>query len=100
MDVEGEENTVEKNVDTSQENTDISTEKVQVQPKIFPDFQTKPKLLSTTDFGPHFTKGCKWSPDGLCILVCSDDHSLRIFDLPPEKSINQVDDINHENGKI
>ena len=99
MDVEGEENTVEKNVDTSQENTDICTEKVQMQ-KIIPDFQTKPKLLSTTDFGPQFTKGCKWSPDGLCILVCSDDHSLRIFDLPPEKSINQVDDINHENGKI
>merc|ERR1712223_1888824 len=50
---------------------------------------TKPRLLSTTDFGDFFTKGCKWSPDGLCILVCSDDHYLRIFDLPPEDKLNQ-----------
>ncbi|KAK7864408.1 hypothetical protein R5R35_000450 [Gryllus longicercus] len=31
-----------------------------------------------------FTKGCKWSPDGTCILTNSDDNLLRIFDLPRE----------------
>ncbi|XP_021939349.1 telomerase Cajal body protein 1 isoform X2 [Zootermopsis nevadensis] len=29
-------------------------------------------------------KGCKWSPDGTCILTNSDDNVLRVFDLPPE----------------
>ncbi|XP_069655878.1 telomerase Cajal body protein 1 isoform X1 [Haliaeetus albicilla] len=33
---------------------------------------------------PHnFLRGCKWAPDGSCILTCSDDNTLRIFDLPP-----------------
>ncbi|KAF4524760.1 hypothetical protein B566_EDAN016548 [Ephemera danica] len=42
------------------------------------------------DFNPReiedsmatFTKGCKWAPDGTCILTNSDDHMLRIFNLP------------------
>lgn len=29
-------------------------------------------------------KGCKWSPDGTCILTNSDDNMLRVFDLPPD----------------
>ena len=29
----------------------------------------------------NFLKGCKWSPDGTCILTNSDDSVLRIFDL-------------------
>ena len=41
---------------------------------------TQPKLVAETTFGSTFTRGCKWSPDGLCILLCNDDHSLRIFD--------------------
>ncbi|XP_052662537.1 LOW QUALITY PROTEIN: telomerase Cajal body protein 1, partial [Harpia harpyja] len=33
---------------------------------------------------PHnFLRGCKWAPDGSCVLTCSDDNTLRIFDLPP-----------------
>ena len=47
-------------------------------------FSQEPRLVAKTDF-TKFTKGCKWSPDGLCILTCSDDHCLRIFDLPPEQ---------------
>jgi len=31
-----------------------------------------------------FWKGCKWSPDGLCILTNSDDNALRIFNLPQD----------------
>ncbi|XP_065055991.1 telomerase Cajal body protein 1-like isoform X1 [Rhopilema esculentum] len=29
-----------------------------------------------------FLKGCKWSPDGLCILTNSNDNFLRIFNIP------------------
>ncbi|XP_068732065.1 telomerase Cajal body protein 1-like [Montipora capricornis] len=32
----------------------------------------------------NFLKGCKWSPDGSCILTNSDDNVLRIFNLPVE----------------
>lgn len=30
----------------------------------------------------NFLKGCKWAPDGSCVLTCSDDNVLRLFDLP------------------
>ena len=30
----------------------------------------------------NFLKGCKWSPDGLCLLTASDDNCLRLFNLP------------------
>eukprot|EP00850_Spirogloea_muscicola_P014046 SM000098S25126 [mRNA] locus=s98:339039:343820:- [translate_table: standard] len=29
----------------------------------------------------NFLKGVKWSPDGACFLTCSEDTSLRVFDL-------------------
>lgn len=29
--------------------------------------------------GNNFLKGIKWSPDGSCLLTCSDDNSLHIF---------------------
>ncbi|KAM4678327.1 telomerase Cajal body protein 1 [Discoglossus pictus] len=32
----------------------------------------------------NFLKGCKWAPDGSCILTNSDDNILRIYNLPPE----------------
>ena len=71
----------------------------QTQPKNV-DYTTKPKLLSTTDFGPYFTRGCKWSPDGLCILVCSDDHNLRIFDLPPNDKLEETKDQSDKLAKV
>ena len=38
------------------------------------------------DFGRmnNFTKGCKWAADGTCLMVCSDDQHLRLFNLPPQ----------------
>lgn len=36
----------------------------------------------SSEFSNNFTKGCKWSPDGLCVLTNSDDDRLRLFDLP------------------
>ncbi|XP_020290432.1 telomerase Cajal body protein 1 [Pseudomyrmex gracilis] len=48
-----------------------------------------PKLLYvvTKEYEPtnlceNFTKGCKWSPDGTCLLVPSEDFRLRIYELP------------------
>ncbi|CAO2643775.1 Telomerase Cajal body protein 1 [Lemmus lemmus] len=32
----------------------------------------------------NFLKGCKWAPDGSCILTNSSDNVLRIYNLPPE----------------
>ncbi|KAK3882195.1 hypothetical protein Pcinc_013414 [Petrolisthes cinctipes] len=30
----------------------------------------------------NYTKGCKWSPDGSCLLVASNDNKVRILNLP------------------
>lgn len=32
----------------------------------------------------NFLRGCKWSPDGSCILACSNDNRLNLFNLPQE----------------
>uniref|UniRef100_A0A8C4S4A9 Telomerase Cajal body protein 1 n=1 Tax=Erpetoichthys calabaricus TaxID=27687 RepID=A0A8C4S4A9_ERPCA len=53
------------------------------------DFITEPQLLTgswaeysgTTE---NFLKGCKWAPDGSCILTNSADNVLRLYNLPPE----------------
>ncbi|XP_049852929.1 telomerase Cajal body protein 1-like isoform X1 [Schistocerca gregaria] len=31
-----------------------------------------------------YTKGCKWAPDGTCVVTNSVDNVLRVYDLPPE----------------
>nr|CAG4640890.1 EOG090X06W9 [Eulimnadia texana] len=58
-----------------------------------------PRLIcgSWKEFGSRnrdcFTKGCKWSPDGTCLLSCGDDNSLRFFDLPRQLySTKRMDD--------
>ena len=63
--------------------TPIENDAIAVETKITFDF-TKPKLVAETNFDTTFTRGCKWSPDGLCILLCNDDHTLRIFDYETE----------------
>ena len=32
----------------------------------------------------EFLKGCKWSPDGTCLLTCANDDTLHLFDLPAD----------------
>ena len=34
--------------------------------------------------GPGFFKGCKWSPDGTCLLTCTNDNILKLIDLPAD----------------
>lgn len=79
------------------------------------DISSAPMMVAhaTTDFAGqqtnNFLKGCKWyktdvyycievialrAPDGSCILTCSDDNFLRIFNLPVSlySNINQCCD--------
>ncbi|KAK7085571.1 Telomerase Cajal body protein 1, partial [Halocaridina rubra] len=39
-----------------------------------------------------FTKGCKWSPDGSCLLVGCEDRKLRLFNLPNPVSCGDCQD--------
>ncbi|XP_069799054.1 telomerase Cajal body protein 1 [Dendropsophus ebraccatus] len=53
------------------------------------DFSQQPWPLTGawaeyTSVPENFLKGCKWAPDGSCILTNSDDNILRIYNLPPE----------------
>ncbi|XP_053715643.1 telomerase Cajal body protein 1 [Synchiropus splendidus] len=53
------------------------------------DFEQNPQVLATawTDYShvpENYLKGCKWAPDGSCLLTNSADNVLRLFNLPPE----------------
>ncbi|XP_010771548.1 telomerase Cajal body protein 1 [Notothenia coriiceps] len=53
------------------------------------DFTQNPQMLtgSCTEFSnlpENYLKGCKWAPDGSCILTNSADNVLRVYNLPPE----------------
>ncbi len=79
------------NGDLKQEpiSAEIEEKTIQSQPSVANwDFQHPPKRLQKSEdvFGKHFTRGCKWSPDGLCVMTASDDYHLRIFDLPNKDS--------------
>ncbi|KAL1416036.1 hypothetical protein MTO96_028375 [Rhipicephalus appendiculatus] len=42
-------------------------------------------------FSKFITRGCKWSPDGSCLLTNSDDCCLRIFNLPAALCQQRID---------
>nr|XP_020498433.1 telomerase Cajal body protein 1 [Labrus bergylta] len=53
------------------------------------DFTQNPQMLtgSWSEFSTipeNYLKGCKWAPDGSCILTNSADNVLRVYNLPPE----------------
>ncbi|XP_006112202.1 telomerase Cajal body protein 1 [Pelodiscus sinensis] len=53
------------------------------------EFLAPPKLLTGawgeySQVPENFLKGCKWAPDGSCLLTNSADHTLRIYNLPVE----------------
>ncbi|XP_034076457.1 telomerase Cajal body protein 1 [Gymnodraco acuticeps] len=53
------------------------------------DFTQNPQMLtgSCTEYSnlpENYLKGCKWAPDGSCILTNSADNVLRVYNLPPE----------------
>ena len=45
-----------------------------------------PKLLTYTRIHSmeNYFRGCKWSPDGTCIIACTNDNHLRLYNLPSE----------------
>ncbi|XP_041034930.1 telomerase Cajal body protein 1 [Carcharodon carcharias] len=62
------------------------------------DFTQVPQLVSGawkeyTGVAENFLKGCKWAPDGSCILTNSADNTLRIFNLPSELYNGKWDDL-------
>uniref|UniRef100_A0AAY4BM27 Telomerase Cajal body protein 1 n=1 Tax=Denticeps clupeoides TaxID=299321 RepID=A0AAY4BM27_9TELE len=53
------------------------------------DFSQNPQMLTGswadyTNAPENYLKGCKWAPDGSCILSNSADNVLRVYNLPPE----------------
>ncbi|XP_008284434.1 telomerase Cajal body protein 1 isoform X2 [Stegastes partitus] len=53
------------------------------------DFTQNPQMLTGSwteysNFPENYLKGCKWAPDGSCILTNSADNVLRVYNLPPE----------------
>eukprot|EP01112_Ceratiomyxa_fruticulosa_P012170 TRINITY_DN3359_c0_g2_i1.p1 TRINITY_DN3359_c0_g2~~TRINITY_DN3359_c0_g2_i1.p1 ORF type:complete len:528 (-),score=118.66 TRINITY_DN3359_c0_g2_i1:48-1589(-) len=72
-----------------------------------PDFTTPPQLVCYSDEfdevnaegssssskkiirGTNFLKGSKFSPDGTCLLSCSEDNSLRLFEIDQSMVYNE-----------
>lgn len=53
------------------------------------DFTQKPTMLTGAwhdycKMTENYLRGCKWAPDGSCLLTNSADNILRIYNLPPE----------------
>jgi len=67
-------------------------EKVSPQPfqfdQVLLDQTVRPQLLRSVGFDTY-TRGCKWSPDGLCILSLSNDNRLEIFDTPQDTFVEE-----------
>ncbi|XP_026122627.1 telomerase Cajal body protein 1-like [Carassius auratus] len=53
------------------------------------DFSQSPQMLTGswaeyTHTAENYLRGCKWAPDGSCIVSNSADNVLRVYNLPPE----------------
>ncbi|KAL4631124.1 telomerase Cajal body protein 1 isoform X1 [Arapaima gigas] len=60
------------------------------------DFNQTPHMLTGAweeyrGIAENYLKGCKWAPDGTCILSNSADNVLRLYNLPPELYGNDWD---------
>ncbi|XP_041926939.1 telomerase Cajal body protein 1 isoform X2 [Alosa sapidissima] len=60
------------------------------------DFNQNPQMLTGswaeyTTSAENYLKGCKWAPDGSCVLSNSADNILRVYNLPPELYSNNWD---------
>lgn len=59
------------------------------RPRVDLDFTQAPQMLTGSwaefsSFPENYLKGCKWAPDGSCLLTNSADNVLRVYNLPPE----------------
>lgn len=54
------------------------------------DFSRSPRMITgawkcfETSNHDNYLRGCKWAPDGTCLLTNSNDNCLRLFNLPEE----------------
>ncbi|XP_076021359.1 telomerase Cajal body protein 1 [Genypterus blacodes] len=53
------------------------------------DLTQNPQMLTGawdeySSYPENYLKGCKWAPDGSCILTNSADNVLRVYNIPPE----------------
>ncbi|KAK2913553.1 hypothetical protein Q8A67_001952 [Cirrhinus molitorella] len=60
------------------------------------DFSQNPQMLTGswaeyTHIAENYLRGCKWAPDGSCIVSNSADNVLRVYNLPPELYSSQWD---------
>lgn len=60
-----------------------------VEERLDLDFMQNPQMLTGSwaefsTFPENYLKGCKWAPDGACLLTNSADNVLRVYNLPPE----------------
>ncbi|XP_065178596.1 telomerase Cajal body protein 1-like [Sycon ciliatum] len=67
---------------------DVDSDPGDARPAIQYDVKSSPRLLgqAKAEFActaDNFLRGCEWAPDGSCVLTCSNDNSLRVFNLPP-----------------
>ncbi|XP_061816374.2 telomerase Cajal body protein 1 isoform X1 [Nerophis lumbriciformis] len=71
-----------------EEKDEVTDEVSEAQHLAF-DFSQTPQVLTSSwseysKFPENYLKGCKWAPDGSCILSNSADNVLRVYNLPPE----------------
>ncbi|KAG9346622.1 hypothetical protein JZ751_006933 [Albula glossodonta] len=90
--VDGREEDEEEEIDGSQ-GSEFSPHEVQ---NLGLDFSRSPQMLTGawaeyTSSPENYLKGCKWAPDGSCILSNSADNVLRVYNLPPELYSNNWD---------
>ena len=45
------------------------------------------QMVTTQASGAECTRGCAFSPDGLCVLLNSDDNKIRLYELPKEDEV-------------
>jgi len=71
---------------------EVALQETIAEPVYYPEYQFDAKWTLICEAHKEFEssksqgflKGCKWSPDGTCLLTCADDGLLRLFDLPAD----------------
>ncbi|XP_037333772.2 telomerase Cajal body protein 1 [Pungitius pungitius] len=75
--------------ETKPEDDDGSADSPGAEQRLGLDFTQNPQMLTGSwneysNLPENYLKGCKWAPDGSCILTNSADNVLRVYNIPPE----------------
>ncbi|KAM8900663.1 telomerase Cajal body protein 1 isoform 2-T4 [Spinachia spinachia] len=75
--------------ETKPQDHDGSAESPGEEQRLGLDFSQNPQMLTGSwtehsNLPENYLKGCKWAPDGTCILTNSADNVLRVYNIPPE----------------